>query len=434
MVRNLITNPSPDAGAARPARDGRGNVATSALAIAQLVSWGSVYYAFSLFVVPMEQSMGWSRTETNAALSLGLLVSGLAAYPLGTWIDHGHGRKIMVAGSILSAAMLLLWSQAHSLVTLCVVWVGLGIAMAATLYDPVFAIVTRDYPGSFRTKITLITLVAGFASTVFIPLTQGFVDWFGWRGALIALAAVNVAVSLPIHWVAIGRGDATHATTSDRTRLKAANKASTQRALRTPTFWALAVCFTAYYATFAALTFHLVPLMVERHVSSAAILTTMALIGPAQVIARALWFTVGRNVHPSTIGIVVTTVFPLSVVVLMCAGTSPYLLVLFSLLYGGANGMMTILRGTIVQDVMWIEGYGAISGLLSMPSNIAKGIAPISAAAIWSVQHKYLPVEWVILSVSLLSAAAFILAMHFSRHLAGYASAQVRDTKTAVSD
>jgi predicted MFS family arabinose efflux permease len=163
---------------------------------------------------------------------------------------------------------------------------------------------------------------------------------------------VNVAISLPIHLLAIGRGTSNDAITSDRTRLKAANKASTQRALRTPTFWALAVCFTAYYATFAALTFHLVPLMFERRVSNSVILTTMALIGPAQVVARALWFTAGRNLHPRTIGIVVTTAFPLSVVVLLCAGTSPYLLVLFALLYGGANGTMTILRGTIVQDVM----------------------------------------------------------------------------------
>ena len=162
----------------------RGAIATWALAAAQLVSWGSIYYAFSLFVVPMESALGWSRTATNAALSIGLLISGLAAYPIGTWIDRGHGRRVMVCGSILAAAMLALWSQAHSLAMLFVGWAGLGVAMAATLYDPVFAVVTRDFPDGFRTKITLITLVAGFASTVFIPLTQGLIEWFGWRGAL----------------------------------------------------------------------------------------------------------------------------------------------------------------------------------------------------------------------------------------------------------
>jgi len=310
--------------------------------------------------------------------------------------------------------MLALWSQAHSLATLFVVWVGLGVAMAATLYDPVFAIITRDFPGSFRTKITLITLVAGFASTVFIPLTQGLVDGFGWRGALLALAAANLVVCLPLHFFAIGRDAPRENATDHKAALKVANAKATQRALRTPTFWALAVCFTTYYATFAALTFHLVPLMTERRVPPALILITMAAIGPAQVLARVLWFTVGRNVRPSIVGIVITIAFPASVAILMCAGTSPTLLILFAIIYGGANGMMTILRGTIVQDVMWTEGYGAVSGLLSMPSNIAKGIAPISAAAIWAIRGNYLLVEWTVLLVSLASAAAFVTAMRFA--------------------
>lgn len=127
-----------------------------------------------------------------------------------------------------------------------------------------------------------------------------------------------------------------------------------------------------------------------------------------------LWFTVGRTVRPSIVGIVITIAFPASVSILMCAGTSPTSLILFAIIYGGANGMMTILRGTIVQDVMWTEGYGAVSGLLSMPSNIAKGIAPISAAAIWAIGRNYLLVEWVVLLVSLVSAVAFVMAMRFA--------------------
>ncbi|TDG02443.1 MFS transporter [Paraburkholderia guartelaensis] len=383
------------------------NTATWALAIAQLVAWGAVYYAFSLFVVPMERELGWSRASTNAALSLGLLVSGLAAYPVGKWIDHGHGRRVMTAGSLLASVMLVLWSQAGSLVTLFAAWVGLGVAMAATLYDPVFAILTRDYPRSFRTKITLVTLVAGFASTAFIPLTQGLVDTLGWRHALLALASINGFVCLPIHWMALRDDSSITAPAVNKARIKAENDKSVRCALRTPVFWALAICFTAYYATFAALTFHLVPLMVERHVSQPVILATMAVIGPSQVLARMLWFTLGRNVSPQIVGLVITTAFPVSVVVLLVAGTSPVALILFAVIYGGANGMMTILRGTIVQDVMWTEGYGAVSGLLSAPSNIAKGIAPISAALIWSIGQNYVPVEWVVLLVSLVSTAAF---------------------------
>lgn len=402
--------------------DSQDRLTTWALALAQVVSWGSVYYSFSLLVVPMEQSMGWSRTSTNAALSVGLLVSGFAAYPIGRWIDHGLGRRVMAIGSVVAAAMLLLWAGAHSLTILFVAWIGLGVAMAATFYDPVFAVVTHRYPRSFRTKITLITLVAGFASTVFIPLTQYLVGSLGWRSSLVALAAINLVICLPVHVTAIRSSRSGAASLPDSTKVKRVNDAATRRALRTPTFWALAVCFTAYYATFAALTFHLVPLMVERGVSNAVLVTTMALIGPAQVAARALWFTAGRSVHVTTVGIIVVTLFPLSAVILIYAGKSAALLWLFALCYGAANGMMTILRGTIVQDLMWTEGYGAVSGMLSFPSNVAKGIAPISAASIWSFARYYEPVEWTVFVVSILSAIAFFVAVRVSRHATSVSS------------
>ncbi|MES1926575.1 MFS transporter [Salinisphaera sp. T31B1] len=386
-----------------------GAAASWALAAAQLVSWGSIYYSFSLLVVPMEQTMGWPRTTTNAALSLGLLVSGLAAFPIGTWIDRGHGRTVMLAGSLLGAAMLLLWSQAHALWVLFVVWIGLGCALAAVLYDPVFAIVTRAYPNTYRSKITLITLVGGFASTVFIPLTQALIDLWGWRGCLVVLAGVNLAFCVPVHARAIGPAVARSA--DDRQTQESVARSATARALRTPIFWSLAVCFTAYYATLATLTFHLVPLLLERQVAMGWVLTIMATIGPAQVAARGLWFALGRRARPAVIGLAVTGAVPVAIVILLCAGTSAAALLLFAALFGGANGMMTILRGTIVQEVMWTEGYGSISGLLSAPSNIAKGIAPISAAALWAVQQDYAPVEWTMLAISLVCFAAFALAM-----------------------
>jgi hypothetical protein len=201
-----------------------------------------------------------------------------------------------------------------------------------------------------------------------------------------------------------------------REAVRSANDAATRRALRTPAFWALAVCFTAYYATFAALTFHLVPLMVERKVPNGTLIVAMALIGPAQVLARAAWFAFERSLHISTIGMIVVTMFPLSTLILIGAGSSASMLWLFALCYGAANGLMTILRGTIVQELLWTEVYGAVSGMLSFPSNIAKGIAPIAAASIWSLAHGYVAVEWTVFAVSIVSAIAFLWAVRTSGH------------------
>lgn len=397
-----------------PQQEPHGLLKMWSLALAQLVSWGTVYYSFSLLVVPMEQAMGWSRASLNAALSLGLLVSGFAALPVGRWIDAGYGRRVMVVGSALSGAMLLLWAHVQWLPILFVVWFGLGLSMAATLYDPVFAVVTHRYPLTYRAKITLITLVAGFASTVFIPLTGWMVNDWGWRSTLIVLGVANFTVCLPIHAAAIPSSRTSGVRKLADVGLKSTDAVSIARALRSITFWALLICFTAYYAVFAGMTFHLVPLLKERGVPTAVMLTVMAMVGPAQVVARAAWYVFGRALPMTTLGIIVVLALPLSVLLLMAVGTSAVGLMSFALLYGAANGMMTILRGTAIQELLWTQGYGALSGMLSMPSNLAKGLAPIAVAGIWSVTMTYGLAEYVFFSLALVATAAFVIAARYS--------------------
>ena len=166
------------------ARAGNGWPLLWALAAAQVVSWGSVFYSFSLFVVPMEAELGWSRAAINGALTIGLLTSGFVAYPVGTWIDRHGGRWLMALGSVLATLLLAAWAFVESLIAFYAIWLGLGFALAATLYEPVFAVVTRIFPDSYRSRITALTLVGGFASTVFVPLTQLFISTLGWRDAL----------------------------------------------------------------------------------------------------------------------------------------------------------------------------------------------------------------------------------------------------------
>ncbi len=127
----------------------RGWGLVGALAAAQLVSWGSIYYSFSLFVLPMQRELGWSRNAINGALSVGLLAAGAAAYPVGAWIDRSGGRRVMALGSALAAVLLAAWAEVDSVGLFYLVWFGLGLALAATLYEPVFAVITRLYPESY---------------------------------------------------------------------------------------------------------------------------------------------------------------------------------------------------------------------------------------------------------------------------------------------
>jgi MFS family permease len=381
-----------------------------ALAGAQLVSWGVLYYAFSLFIVPMEAELGWSRTTLNAALSAGLLAAGFAAYPVGAWIDARGGRWLMTCGSILGAILLVAWSQVTNLYVFFAIWIGIGIAQAATLYPPVFVVITRLFSESYRTKITALTLVGGFASTVFLPLTQFLIDAMGWRHALLVLAGIVTIATIPVH--ALMLKDAPRRDMAPRPAL--AGRAAVRKAMATPTFWCLLVCYVANYAAFTAMTFHIVPLLTDRGFSAEIIVAALAAIGPAQVAGRIVLLMLRRQVDTGTVGRIITILFPASILILIVWPHALAALFLFTILYGVANGVMTIVRGTAVPDLMWREGYGAINGALTMPATFAQALSPFAAALIWQFSDGYDAVLWTVFAGGAIAVVSFWLAVRTS--------------------
>src|SRR5688572_17190823 len=141
----------------------------SALALGQIVSWAALYYAFTAFVLPMRAELGWSEPTLMGAYTLGLSVAAGLSLPVGAALDRGHGRAVMTLGPLLGAAGIAVWAMATHVAWLYVAWAVLGAAMAMTLYEPAFTIVTRRYPERYKGAVTAITLVGGFASTLCFP-------------------------------------------------------------------------------------------------------------------------------------------------------------------------------------------------------------------------------------------------------------------------
>jgi predicted MFS family arabinose efflux permease len=386
----------------------RGWLLVWTLSAAQLVSWGTLFYGFSLFILPMEKELGWSKTDLNGALSAGLLVAALLAMPIGRWIDRGRDRAVMVLGSIAGSLMLLAWSAVSDLVLFYAIWLVIGTSLAATLYDPAFAVLTVRLGSHYRRAITSMTLVGGFASTVFMPLTQLLIDWIGWRPTLIVLGIITLLFCGGSHWYMLKpppRPDMAapaDAAPEDRSPLRGA--------LRLPAFWGLLIAFAGYAAAQSALIFHLVPLMHEMRMETATLVAILALIGPMQVAGRVLIVAFGQNLSARTIGIFSLLVQPLATLVLIAMPPTAVWVGLSVAVYGMANGMTTIVRGTIVQEVLGREGYGVINGALSFPATILRALAPAVAAFVFDLSGGYDRVLWVIFAVYAVAAAAFILA------------------------
>jgi MFS family permease len=375
------------------------------LGMAQVISWGSLIYAFPLLATPMGAEFGWGRTEIFGLASLALAVAGLAAYPVGRAIDRGHGRWIMAGGSILGALALLAWAQAGAGWMLPLIFLLVGLAQAMTLYEPGFAVVSRRYGTDARRGITALTLWGGFASTVFVPLTQFLLDRLGWRGTLEVLAAINLALSLPLHLWIIDRQTAvvTH-------KVASSDDGTVHWVLRQPAFWGLTAAFTLYYALFSGISVHMYPLLGERGLPTASVVMVMTLIGPAQVAGRMIVAAVAERAPIRLLGIGAILALPFAMALLLLPLTGMAVLTLFAVIYGAANGIMTIIRGAAVPEMLTPHAYGAINGLMSLPGSVCKAFAPMSVALLWDLSGSYRPVLWLGIFICVPILAGFLLA------------------------
>jgi MFS family permease len=384
----------------------------AALGIAQIISWGSVYYAFAFLIAPLMAASGADKPTVFAAFSLGLLVSGVLSAPVGALIDRIGGRGVMTLGSLAAAALLALLAQVQSVLALYAVWAGLGAVMAATLYEPAFAVITRLFASNYRRAITSLTLFGGFASTVFWPLTQFLITEVGWRNALLVLAALNLFVCAPLHWRMLP-GD------NGRRRAPAALVAGPgafRAALRMPVFYLLTIAFTGNALVFSATQVHLMSMLQAKSLSAASAALVGAMIGPMQVAGRVLELAFASRVSAAAVGILAMAFLPLSLWLLGVAGAQWSLLACFAVVYGTGNGAMTVVRGAIPAELFGRDAYGAINGAMAAPVTVAKAAGPLVAAVLYSALGGYDETLLVLIAIALLSTVVFVVSTRASRH------------------
>ncbi|MBI3797529.1 MAG: MFS transporter [Deltaproteobacteria bacterium] len=362
------------------------------LGIGQIISWGSLYYSFPLIAGPMGRDLALSMPEIYGAATVGLVVGSLATYPIGVAIDRGHGRSIMACGSALGGLLLVAWSQIASLWTFYCLFIGIGLAQAMTLYEPALAIVARRYGAEARTGITALTLWGGFASTVFVPVVQLLLDHGGWREALRVLGLLNLGLCVVLHLAVIDpQADALEPSLSSMQGggVPPVGQHTIRWALGQSAFWGLLVSLTVYSGTFSGISFHLYPLLLERGFDAATVVGVIALIGPAQVAGRLAIWVLGRNRSVRSMGMATVLALPLSLMLLMLLPSSFASLAVFAVIYGAANGVMTIVRGLAVPELLTREAYGTINGALAAPGIVARALAPAAIALLWSAAHSY---------------------------------------------
>jgi MFS transporter len=350
--------------------------AVPVLGITQILAWGAIFYPPVLTFPLIAAERGWSVSFAMGGLSTGLLVGGLVSPRVGLAVDRYGGHRVMTAGSLAGALGLVLLVYASSKAAYLSVWILLGAAMAASLYDPAFATLGRIFGAEARRPITLLTLAGGFASTVSWPATHVLIEQLGWRGTYLVYGALLAFVAAPLHALAL-----------PRTRARVEPVAVHARAAAAATLPATGWTFTLVASGFAAYAFvpsglaaHLLAIFGRQGLPSGTVVAIGALFGPAQVAARVFELFFARRLHPLWLARGALALLLFAFALLAFFGASAAAAASFALLFGAANGLLTIARGTVPLALFGAAGYGGIVGRIAGPFLAMQSVAPLALA------------------------------------------------------
>ncbi len=344
---------------------------TVALGLHQLLAWGTTFYAPAVILEAVAGDLGATRTSLLAGFSGALIVAGGCAPAIGAWIGRVGGRQPMACGALLLALGLVILAVAPGLRLWWLGWGVLGLAMALSLYDAAFATAGVALGPAAAATVTGIALIGGFASTLGWPAGSLLLPHLGWRGLLLAYAALHLAITLPLTLLAVPR--AVHGLAAP----PITTAAPQERQDRTQI-----VCIGAFFALrwfiTSAIAAHVLILMGGLGLSPARAMTAAMLIGPGQVAGRLLDWLAARRLDPLSRARVGALLFPVGALLLLSNRVEAAFA--FAVLYGMSNGILTVNRGTLPMVVLGPQGYAARLGWIALPVMLAQAAAPTLAA------------------------------------------------------
>ncbi|TBX27910.1 MFS transporter [Nioella sediminis] len=359
----------------RPDQAARGP-AVWMLAVGQTLSYACLYYIFAALILSWEADLGWDRAVLATGPFLAIVIAAVLAPFAGRLVDLGKGPEAMVAGALIGAGALVVLALSQTPTAYLAAWALIGLAQSVTLYETCFAFLIRRLGPHARAAIVRVTLVAGFASTLAFPAGATLSASIGWRGAVWVAAAVMAFGLAPLFAIA-GRMLRRVEGAPDT---KDADRGALGRALRTVSFWLLAVVLSLVSLNHWMLIQYAVPIFVEQGANQPLAVFAASTVGPAQVAGRLVLMRYEARIGTAAATRITFLAMVAGTLALFLAGVQPWLIFAFTAIQGGAIGVMTILRPVLISEVMGPAGYGAIAGTIQIPAIMAGAIAPVLGA------------------------------------------------------
>jgi MFS family permease len=344
--------------------------------------------SLSVFLQPMSDAMGWSRTGISTAALLNWLCMGVGSFFWGALSDRLGTRTVLICGGVLLGLGLVTASQAATVGQFQILF-GVIVGLAAgSFFVPLTATTTRWFTQHRSLAVALVSAGIGLGSTTVGPLARWIITNYDWRIAMLVIGELAWVLILPAALL-VREPPASPSTEGRKGMIGADGRELTAaQAFRTPQFAAIALTYFACCAAHSGPIFHMVTHAIDHGVTAMAAVTVLSVAGLASLGGKILCGLVADRVGAKRTllaGLAVQAV-AVSLYLFTRELASFYAL---ALMFGFAYGGVMPLYAILVREYFGARIMGTAFGAVAFVSTLGMAIGPWAGGWLYDTFGSY---------------------------------------------
>jgi MFS family permease len=342
----------------------------------------------SVFLQPMSDAMGWSRTGISTAALINWLCMGVGSFLWGALSDRWGTRAVLLCGGVLLGLGLMTASQAATLGQFQLLF-GVIVGLAAgSFFTPLTATTTRWFTQHRSLAVALVSAGLGLGASTVGPLARWVITNYDWRTAMLVIGELAWVVIIPA--ALFVREPPPSASTEGAQGMTGADgrELTAAQAFRTPQFAAIALTYFACCAAHSGPIFHMITHAIDHGVTAMAAVTVLSVAGLASLGGKIVCGLVADRVGAKRtliVGLVIQAI-AVSLYLFTRELASFYAL---SLVFGFAYGGVMPLYAILVREYFGARIMGTAFGAVAFVSTLGMSIGPWAGGWLYDTFGSY---------------------------------------------
>ncbi|MEW6143343.1 MAG: MFS transporter [Chloroflexota bacterium] len=387
-----------------------------------IIGGGTAIYGLTLFIKPVVAEFNWSYLEVSSAIAITGVLVGVLSPIIGGFVDRFGSRKVVLISSILVGTGFIILSFTSSIFVFYLAFAVMAAGVGGIGSIPLQAVIGNWFRRRMGFAMGITSTGVGLGGLI-LPVIAWLILTWDWRTASLAVG-IGICIIMPALAMVLRHRPEDYgyhpdgekpsplfqtAEPAGKGEKRPADGITAGKALRTNTFWLLAVAYSIYFMALNAVILHIAPFLqsVELEPSTAALLaTTLAIISN---IGRIGYGYLGDRI-PRRYAFAITFLSQSLGLVVVLFAPSAWALGLFIFLYGTGYGGSVALSSAMTREYFGRTSFGAIQGWFFASTTFAGMVGPMFAGWIFDINQSY-NVAWMVFAVANACGIASVLAL-----------------------